>query len=106
MTFTVNTRLLSHANAENAYPRSWHSLGETGANRLLDIQDTGKIRPAPLILDRPNRAVWQEKGLNTSVSPSTKVSVGESLPHFLVKSLPTTSIPDLRSSWMRPVNWT
>lgn len=48
----------STASTENAYSRSWLSLGITRADRLFDIQDTRKISPAPFILCRQSLA-WR-----------------------------------------------
>ena len=43
-------QVMETANTETTYSRSWRSLGKSSTNRLLEIQDTGKIGPAPLVL--------------------------------------------------------
>ena len=59
----MSTMSRSCTNAESAYPYIRSSLGEAGADRLFDIQDAGKISPAPFVLRRQSLARLPCKGL-------------------------------------------
>lgn len=93
MALTLNTT--SWNLHEIAYLCSWGSLGKASANGLFDIQNTGKIGPAPLILRGQSLAMFPSKGLSC-VRYSYRRLVADSLLRSPERRPPMMNNQDLR----------
>ena len=98
MVVDISTMSQSHSNTESPhYLCIWLSLGKASADRVFDIQDAGKISPAPLILGWQGLAMLPGNGLRcVRCDTWDSEQVTGRLHHSPEERPPMTSNQDLR----------